>query len=204
MISINAVTPEEAWPMRPSEPSDLAWLRMGDGKMSLWRLTDPTRPDSVFHSMANVFAGLFGPFATVELDSIPPEIVELCRLDMSSTMDRNPYFVAVHTVFSILRIPNEQMNTPVVWMFIHHMQSSFKALLQQKDPIALFLLGLWYTKACFSTWWIACRSSIESKSIIMYLQRYHGDNSAIQACLPFFQKKLQCSHAQDEEFNERN
>jgi hypothetical protein len=30
--SIQAKTPEEAWPLKPSSPSDLEWLKMSEGR----------------------------------------------------------------------------------------------------------------------------------------------------------------------------
>ncbi|KNG44321.1 Pyridoxal-phosphate dependent enzyme [Stemphylium lycopersici] len=41
--------PTTAWPLKPPEPSDLSWLKIGEGKRHLWRVADPTREDSLFH-----------------------------------------------------------------------------------------------------------------------------------------------------------
>src|SRR4051794_39850341 len=42
--SVNAATPSEAWPLKSSDPSDLEWLHMTEGKMAIWNLTEPMRP----------------------------------------------------------------------------------------------------------------------------------------------------------------
>jgi hypothetical protein len=46
--SFEAITPEEAWPLKPDCSSDLDWLKMSDGKKAVYKITDPTRPDSIF------------------------------------------------------------------------------------------------------------------------------------------------------------
>lgn len=52
---------EESWPLKPSELSDMAWLRISKGKMSLWDKTDPLRPESIFCTMAPTFAQMDSP-----------------------------------------------------------------------------------------------------------------------------------------------
>lgn len=56
-----------------------------------------------------------------------------------------------------------------------------------KNPVALLLLYLWYTRASESRWWIRIRAEYELPAIRTYLERYHGDNSVIQALLPSIQ-----------------
>src|SRR5690554_5721297 len=46
--SPDACKPEQAWPMKSSGSSDLDWLHMSEGKMSLWHMVNPLRPDSLF------------------------------------------------------------------------------------------------------------------------------------------------------------
>ncbi|UKZ74744.1 hypothetical protein TrVFT333_002414 [Trichoderma virens FT-333] len=57
----DATTPEKSWPLKPSEPTDLEWLRMNTSKMSLWRIANPLRPDSLFRVMASTFAQMNSP-----------------------------------------------------------------------------------------------------------------------------------------------
>ncbi|KAJ5833026.1 hypothetical protein N7474_001337 [Penicillium riverlandense] len=69
--SLEAATPEEAWPLKPADSSDLTWLRLLEGKMALWQATDPLRPDSIFHSMANEYAMTRTEPPSLEVEKIP-------------------------------------------------------------------------------------------------------------------------------------
>jgi hypothetical protein len=200
MITIDARIPEEAWPCKPSSPSDLSWLRMSEGKMSLFRLVNPVRPGSVFHSLSDHFTQMMAPLPRKGLDGIPSDIIRLCHLDLYSSIDNHVYFAAAHSLSQVRRIPDIETNTSLVYIFVHKMQPSFRNLLKLKDPIALLLLGLWYTKARSASWYISCRATIESKSIVLYLQRYHAGNYAIQEVLGLLEKEVSAMEGQ--RFNE--
>ncbi|KJK65818.1 GAL4-like ZnII2Cys6 or C6 zinc binuclear cluster DNA-binding domain protein [Aspergillus parasiticus SU-1] len=64
--SIPCLTPEEAWPLKSSDTSDLEWLRMAEGKMAVWRLVDPLRPNSLFRYMADEYTQI----ATLQYNSV--------------------------------------------------------------------------------------------------------------------------------------
>src|SRR6516162_9499846 len=53
--SIEASKPEEAWPLKHPEPSDLEWLKMSESKAVIWNITNPLRPDSIFHTIADEY-----------------------------------------------------------------------------------------------------------------------------------------------------
>jgi hypothetical protein len=190
VTSVDATIPEEVWPLRPSSPSDLSWLRMSEGKMSLYRLVDPIRPGSIFYRLSDYFDQLMAPLPSEGLEDIPFDILQLCQLDLHSTKDNNPYFTAAHALSRVRRIPNSEMNAPMAYVFIHNMQFYFKTLLGQKDPIALILMGLWYTKARLASWSISCRATIESKSILLYLHKYHGGNLNIRKVLSLLESEV--------------
>ncbi|KAI8191432.1 hypothetical protein KHU50_000248 [Colletotrichum sp. SAR 10_65] len=46
-------SPRDAWPLRPPCWEDLDWLKLGDGKKQVWRLTDPLRSEGIFRDVAN-------------------------------------------------------------------------------------------------------------------------------------------------------
>jgi hypothetical protein len=183
--SVEASTPEEAWPLKTSEPSDLEWLRMSEGKMVVWNLTDPLRPGGMFRAMSEEYAQLYSPIPRAGIDGVPSALSRLCNLDVSSTAENSPYFAAVHTLAQLQNLPSDQITMSRSLTFMHHMQRSFKTLLQEKDPVALLLFALWYTKARRAVWWIEPRATVECQSICLYLQRYHKSNSAIQESLPW-------------------
>jgi hypothetical protein len=180
----DACAPEESWPLRPPHPSDLEWLRMSTGKMSLWCMANPLRRDSLFRVMAPTFA---------QMHSLPPQkgtgrmqraLAAVCQLENSSTVDNNPYFNAAHAVSRIQETPDDQVTTGRTELFTRSIQGPFKTLLLGKDPVALLLLYLWYCKAGRTIWWIELRARVECPSICLYLRLYHGGHTAVHAFLP--------------------
>lgn len=193
---VEASTPEEVWPLKPSDPSDLEWLRMSEGKMSVWKLTDPLRPDSVFHVLASEnkkdhsFAHTSKAVVT-GLEGFPAGFIQLYGLDESSTEENNPYHAAVHALAPLLHIQCNQSTIAIFLMVIPYMGPRFKNLLGMKDPRALLLLAYWYAKVCDSVWWISRRALLECQAICLYLQRYYADEVTIQELLEFPRMRCQ-------------
>ncbi|KAL3479387.1 hypothetical protein BJX99DRAFT_78195 [Aspergillus californicus] len=187
----DARTPEESWPLSPFENcSFLDWLRISNGKMSLWHIINPLRPDSIFCVMADTFAIMDSPLPDPESDIAdiqPRALAALCRLDseLSYTGGKNnPYFYAAHAVSQTLNLPDTDVTTGHIQLFTRSVHGPFEELLREKDPVALLLLYLWYHKASRSIWWIELRARVESPAICCYLQLYHRGNAAVQAFLP--------------------
>jgi hypothetical protein len=183
--SISAGSPEEAWPLGAPDSSDLEWLSLGTGKMALWHLVNPLRPESVFRIMYETFASMRLPVPAKGTDGVSVELVQLCGLDESSTRENNLYFTVAHGLSRLLEMPKGQNSLGRVLMVSSHMHNEFASCLEKKDPVALLLLCLWYTRARESKWWIDVRARYELPAICAYLQRYHGDNNAIQALIPW-------------------
>ena len=184
LSSIETSSPEEAWPLKTSGASDLEWLRMSEGKMAVWNLTNPLRPGGMFRALSEEYAQWFSPIPSAGIDNVPSALLRLIDLDLSSTAETSPYFTAVHTLAQLQNLPSDQVTMPRVLTFVGHMQPSFKSLLQEKDPVALLLLALWYTKARRSVWYFEHRATVECQAICKYLRRYHQSNRAIQETLP--------------------
>lgn len=184
--SPDACTPEQAWPFKPSSSSssDLDWLRMSNGKMALWHMVNPLRPDSLFRVMAATFAHMNSPLPEEGIDGIPRALADLCSLNDSSTAETNPYFHAVHTLSQTLDLPDSEVTTGQTQLFTRSIHCAFKDLLQKRDPVALLLLYLWYRKTSRSIWWIELRARVECPSICLYLRQYHKENRAVRAFLP--------------------
>jgi hypothetical protein len=181
--SPDACTPEESWPLKSSDHSALDWLHMSKGKMSLWHIVNPLRPDSLFCVMAATFAHMHSPLPERGIDGIPRALAAVCLLKDSSTAKNNPYFYAAHAVSQILDLPNNEVTTGQTQIFTRSIHGPFEDLLQKRDPVALLLLYLWYRKASRSIWWIELRARVECPSICSYLWLYHEGNVAVQAFL---------------------
>ena len=183
--SINACSPEEAWPRGPPDSSDLEWLRLGTGKMGLWHLVNPLRPQSVFRNISEPYAYAHHPLPAKGTDGVPVELVELCGLDEGSTQENNPYFAAVHSLSRLLETPRGEVSHGKVALVTCYMHNEFETLLMKKDPVTLMLLCLWYIRARETVWWMDIRPRYEVPAICTYLQQYHKNSSAIQRLIPW-------------------
>lgn len=183
--SINLPSPEEAWPLGAPDSADLEWLRLGSGKMALWHLVNPLRPGSVFRIMSETFAHMHQPLPAQGTEGVPSELVQLCGLDESSTRENNAFFSIVHGLSRLLEVPKGEASLGEVLMVSCYMLTEFGTRLERRDPVALLLLCLWYSRAREAKWWIDLRARHELPAICTYLQRYHGGNSTIQALIPW-------------------
>ena len=188
--SVEASDPEEAWPLKCPESSDLEWLRMLCGKLVIWDLTDPTRPDSAFHALADMHQSWDLSSIGSELESIPPAFIQLCGLENPSTACDNPYRAPMRALAPLLHIECNQSTVPNFLSFICGLQTDFKRLLEQKDPRALLMLAYWYAKICQSLWWTVRRAKLECQATCLYLERYHASETAIQEML--YYPKIRC------------
>jgi hypothetical protein len=204
--SIEATRPEDAWPLKPHDDSDLDWLRMSEGKIAVFNLTNPLRLGSIFHEilkryfvdtrqgepLMSIGAGVGGPLIGPALEFLPSQFAELYGLDLP--IEDNPYYGPLHTVGQLLPLQCSQTTMVKYLSFLSHIEAPFKALLEVKDHRALLLLGYWYAKVCNTpVWWLDRRASLECQAICLYLERY-STNAAIIELLDF--PKSKCGLAQ--------
>ncbi|SCV25290.1 related to C6 finger domain protein [Fusarium fujikuroi] len=181
--SINACPLEEAWPLGPPDSSDLEWLRLAAGKMRLWQLVNPLRETSIFAPMADTFTTMHQSLPIEGINGVLAELKQLCMLDETSTAYNNPYFRVAHGLSELLATPVGQATLGKAMKFSTKILGEFKTLIERKDPIALTLLYLWYTRARECRWWIDIRATYEMPAIRTYLQRYYQDWGHVQKLL---------------------
>ena len=172
--SINVSSFEQAWPLKPSNSSDLQWLRLKASDKTLWHLANPMRPSSVFRVVSDTFSHIHPRLPTIGIDGVSVELAKLCGLDESSTPENNPYFGFAHALSRLLVVPNGEASFGKTFMVVSVIPRVLRACLEEKDPVALMLLYLWYTKARESRWWIELRARYELPAIRTYLQRTTG------------------------------
>ncbi|KAL6885725.1 hypothetical protein GGI43DRAFT_432401 [Trichoderma evansii] len=181
--AFTASSPDEAWPLGAPDASDLDWLRLGVGKMKLWQLLNPLRPESVHRIIFESIVKLYESVPTRGTNGVLVELVQLCGLDQSSTPENNPFFTVAHGLSQLLEAPKGRVSLDSIMKVWNLMNNRFVVLLEMKDPAALLLLYLWYTRARESGWWISIRAKYEIPAIRTYLETYHGDNSVLQALI---------------------
>ncbi|CAK7231319.1 hypothetical protein SBRCBS47491_007890 [Sporothrix bragantina] len=181
--SINATRPGQAWPLGPPDPSsDLEWLRLGAGKMTLWNMVNPTRESSVFRPMFGTLSELRESFINSDA-LLLPELAIVCGIDENSTVDNNPYFDVAHSLSRLLPLPFNQATLGTILMVASKMHGPFEDLLHRRDPVSLLLLGLWYAKARKCKWWIEFRARHEIPAIYQYLKKHHPAHEVIYSLL---------------------
>jgi hypothetical protein len=174
---VNSEDPEKVWPLKPYEPDDLAWLKLGEGKKLLWRIADPSRPDSIFHKLMR---GQHSPCPSVPewIDSnhtamrIPQRLKKVFNVTPTSTIHNNVY----HLPLLILsRIHNVHLTHTNVISFLYitaFITPELLHLIEIKDPRAVFIIGWWFKLIQGGdVWWMASRARIEGLAVRIWLQR---------------------------------
>ncbi|MCJ1419818.1 hypothetical protein MMC32_006174 [Xylographa parallela] len=189
---IEASKPEEAWPLAPSKPSDLEWLQISTRKEAVWRLTNPLRPDGIFHILADEYRNEYLPSAAIRsgIEGIPRSFLQLYGLDALSTADNSPYFSAVFNIASLIRIEAGCLTNIRYLSFISYMEPGFKRLVELKDARALLIMAYWYAMGIHLAWWLGPRAEMECQSSCLYLERYYPEEAIIQDLLRF--PKMKC------------
>jgi len=174
---------EQAWPLKRPDPSDLQWLRLKASDKAIWQLANPMRPSSVFRKVPDTFSQIPEKLPIGGIDGVSVELAKLCGLDGSSTPENNTYFGFVHSLSRLLEVPKGEASLGKTFMVVSVISDELRACLEEKDPVALFLLYLWYSRALEIRWWIDIRARYELPAIRKYLQLHHKDIGIIQALL---------------------
>ncbi|RMY06883.1 hypothetical protein D0868_05634 [Hortaea werneckii] len=100
-----------------------------------------------------------------------------------STSENNHYYSAAHALSQLLEIEDSRVTVRHTQRFTKCIHGAFETLLRARDPVALLLLYLWYSKAGRSIWWIESRARIERPAIRLYLEGNYREDHKIQICL---------------------
>jgi hypothetical protein len=191
--SIDVSTPEDAWPLASDATQDLEWLNMSDGKVAVWNVTDPLRPDSVFAPIRDEYLHLYGGVTIEKLfgvDGIPQDFVRLCQMNELSCTKNNSYFAAVHSLAPLLQMECNSTGATKFMAFLCRLTPEFKHLLQIKDPRALLIFCHWYAQMRNYPWFVARRARLEGHSICLYLRKYHFKDTLIQDMVSVLESKF--------------
>ncbi|KAJ4309178.1 hypothetical protein N0V94_009041 [Neodidymelliopsis sp. IMI 364377] len=175
--SMSSTNPFKVWPLKPEEPDDLSWLRVGEGKKHLWRLAEPKRQDSVFFELVKDQNCLTIPeWPAIDSKSeITDRIMGIFKITASSTETDNIYY---HPVLILSKCPNVKLTQENALKFLYIMAvitPEFLASLEAKDMRAVFIMGWWYILlASGDLWWMSRRARVEGQAIRIWLRRQHG------------------------------
>lgn len=182
--SIDVSSSEQAWPLKISDASDLQWLRLKGSDKALWQLANPMREGSVFREvMVEMFELMHRSLPLRGVEGVDVELVELCGLHELSNPENNPYFGFAHALSRLLAVPKGEASLGQVFLVVNAISDELRTCLEEKDPVALILLYLWYSRARECRWWIDLRARYEMPAIRIYLQRHHRDIGIMQTLL---------------------
>jgi hypothetical protein len=168
--SIEATTPEQSWPLAPS--NNLEWLKMAQGKSALWRLTRPDRPDSIFRVLLSAL-----PQISSALDRVPAAFIDLFDLHGGDNNSDNPYALPLAGIFS-------SSDMALFYAMNGWMLGEFGQLVMARDSRALLIMAYWYAKMwSHGQWWVQERALREGRATCIYLERYFPDDATIQDLL---------------------
>jgi hypothetical protein len=174
---VNSTKVEEVWPLKPSEADDLAWLRLGEGKKSLWRLCDPTRSDSIFSTLMKN-KGPHCPSAHAWINTydttmhIPSHIQRLFDITSTSTIENNVYYLPLFILSRIQHLRLTHENVLNFLYFAGFLTPELLRLFEIKEPRAVFILGWWFKIIeDGELWWMASRAKIEGRAVRIWLQK---------------------------------
>lgn len=179
---VEASDPQDAWPLKPSDPSDLDWLKLSEGKKAIWQVANPTRPDSIFNSLAKDMNKLRIPTWSQELDLsfLPDHLKRLFNLTPTSHIENNVYYFPVLILSHLHNITPNHDNVLSFLYFMAFMPPDFRNLLELKDPRALLLLLWWFRKLeSGDLWWLMRRARVEGKAIEIWLDRWYGGEEGL-------------------------
>lgn len=192
--NLDSFDPLESWPLKADDPMDLGWIKMEQGtKNIVWNITDPSRPESHYHSLYKYMGESNMPtgHAPIRPHGIPARFFPVFNINSDSNADNNPYHAPVAVLSQILTDEVTFRNGLRFFTFTNQMRPVFFRLLQSKDPRALLLLLYWYSKLVEFPWWfIRPRPIVEGVAICLYLQKYHSDDDDIIALIKEPQEKL--------------
>jgi hypothetical protein len=169
---------EDAWPLKPADPTDLDWLKLGEGKKAIWNIANPTRPDSLFKGLAHSLNHLRLPtWATApDFATIPNCWKRVFNITPSTTIDNNPYCFPVIILARLHGLSPTHDNILDFLYFMAYMPRDFKTLLEGKDPRALLLLLWWFRKLEHGElWWTRRRAAVEGQAIEIWLERWFAE-----------------------------
>ncbi|KAK5953433.1 hypothetical protein OHC33_005377 [Knufia fluminis] len=185
VFNVDISDPENAWPLRPSHPTDLEWLNMQAGLRVIWNVAQINRTGGLFAHVESESKPncVYPELPKAGITGISQILVDLCDTTQGSTTSNDPYHTAVGYLSWLLPMKGDPANILTFMVFAGGMTKDFRRLLHEKDSRALLILAIWYSKLFHSSWWVSPRARLECDAICRYLTRLDTRHQAFQIVL---------------------
>lgn len=196
---IDALTPEESWPISPCLGSGPTWLKIARGKEEVWRQMPSPPEDCISAALAPVEQN---PILMQRTERLPAQGVPIAFLRLfllyrrKKSWESTPVYnnVAVDVAWALFtnQVPLTTILSFVT--FLSGMSPVFRTRLMAKDPRALLLLACWYGAVHgLGVWWMTPRAKLEGRAICRYLERKYPDNPDLLEMVVFIRRRLEKS-----------
>ncbi|KAF1979786.1 hypothetical protein BU23DRAFT_496671 [Bimuria novae-zelandiae CBS 107.79] len=184
MAYVESSDPANAWPLKPADPNDLDWLKLSEGKRAIFKIADPSRPESMFCRLGKQMNHLQRPawIDHPDFNSIPPRLAKLFDITPTSTPESNIYYVPLICVQEMQGFTLTHESVMPFIRFLIYMTPEFRSLLELKDPRAMLLLLWWFRRVeggVADLWWMTRRAKIEGRAIEIWLDRWYGGEEGL-------------------------
>ena len=179
--------PEDFWPMKET---DLAWLRMSEGKALMHKMLSSSDRDSPANKLAKIHHAvtLTSSLQFEKLAMLPARFLRVFGILRDTDTSNNPYYTAICYLAQLWPLEANRSNILQFMNFITRMDPSFRRAMLAKDPRALLAMAWWWRMVSrFQLWWHGTRARLECQAVCLYLAKYHGHEGYIQEFLPFAQ-----------------
>ena len=179
--------PEDFWPMKET---DLAWLRMSEGKALMHKMMSSSDRDSPANKLAEIHhaVALVSSLQYEQLAVLPARFLKIFGISQNADTNNNPYYTAICYLAQLWPLEADRSNILQFMNFITRMDPSFRRVMLAKDPRALLAMAWWWRMVSrFQLWWHGTRARLECQAVCLYLTKYHGHEWYIQEFLPFAQ-----------------
>jgi len=181
-------TPHEIWPLGPCSTPKVDWVRIGQGKSEVYKMTTLIHDDPVFSPLTVIHnpEKEFKLCTGLTLGQLPLPFVRLYGLGNDASGEVNHYRPALVQLARVLDPKCPPVQVVMDFWGFTNMPSEFKALLDNRDPRALLILAYWYMRVNqLGVWWLRPRTVLEGRAICAYLEQHYSADPDLQSLLRF-------------------
>lgn len=182
VVFLESHDPYCVWPLHPDPANDLGWVTLNIAKRMLWRFC---HPNQVAETGLDTRDAMNFERRLIK-GVLPQSMLDWLGIDADSTVENNTFYGPAALLSHL--IPETDPQAPIFRFVTRNgaLPETFRDLLEQKDPRALMLVLFCYAKTCVDKRWsVFRRARVTGRSILLFLQIFHGDDATVQSLLEY-------------------